>query len=73
MNVRHQALSGRSELPLTRVEDSGPGQRHMAIVDNSSFPPPRAVAERENGDVEDVIEMSIEEADLVDASMEMED
>ncbi len=45
----------------------------MAIMDNSSFPPPRAGIERENRDVEDAIDMSIEEADLVDASMEMED
>ena len=72
MNACHQALNGRSELLLMRVEDLRPGQRHMAIVDNPSFPPPRAVAERENGNVEDVIEMSIE-AEMVDASMEMED
>ena len=73
MNARHQTLSGRSELLLTRVGNSGPGQSHMAIVDNSYFLPPQAVAERESRDVEDVIEMSIEEADLVDGSMEMED
>ena len=45
----------------------------MVIMDNSSFPQPRTGVERENRDVEDAIEMSIEEADLVDASMEMED
>jgi len=45
----------------------------MVIIDNSSFLPPQAVAERESRNVEDVIEMSIEEADLVDGSMEMED
>ena len=44
----------------------------MAIVDNSNFLPPQAVAERESRDMEDVIEMSTEEADLVDGSMEME-
>ena len=34
MNACHQTLSGRSELSLTGVEDSGPWQRHMLTVDN---------------------------------------
>ena len=72
MIARHQTLSGQSELPLTRVEDSGPGKRHMLTVDNSIFLPPQAVAERESGDL-DVIEMSIEGVDLVDGSMGMAD
>ncbi|KAF8339828.1 uncharacterized protein EI90DRAFT_3037909 [Cantharellus anzutake] len=73
MGARHHAFNGRTEQPPARVEDSGPGNRHLAIMENPGIPPPGGIPGRESRDVEEAIEMSIEESsELVDASMELE-